>query len=339
MLPRRAACGRFSLLFPGACIALALVASCSSYSRSMGDGTVNEIPSIFDQHRVLVRPVTTEGDTLVFYTDTGGGLDRIYEPVVDRLGLRAYRMALGSDSVSVTTWPEWGEGAWIPSPDTLGPPAGGLLIVPFDGAASIHDSATAGFLGRLWFAHRVWTFDYPAQRLLFHAVDSIRVEESKRGVRLGFQVDSAGRRTMHFPRIRIAVAGESLDLLFDTGATVTLTDSALAIVDDGGPARRASSFISAAVFDRWRAEHPDWRVVERATGFDADLIQVPRITIGEHEVGPVWFERRPEGVFEHHMSRWMDREIAGALGGNALRFFRVTIDYHNARATFELPEG
>lgn len=336
MLPPRAAYGRPSLLFTSACIALVFVASCS---RSVEDGAVIEIPSIFDQHRVLVRPVTTDGDTLLFYTDTGGGLDRIYEPVVDRLGLRASRMALGSDSVSVTTWPEWRQGAWLPSPDTLGPLAGGLLIVPVDEAASrIHDSATAGFLGRLWFADRVWTFDYPAQRLLFHSVDSIRVEESKGGVLLGFQVDSAGRRTMHFPSIRIAVAGDSLDLLFDTGATVTLTESALAIVGDGGPARRASSFISAAVFDGWRAEHQDWRVVERATGFDADLIQVPRITIGEHEVGPVWFERRPAGVFEKQMSRWMDREIVGALGGNALRFFRVTVDYPNARATFDLPE-
>jgi hypothetical protein len=143
---------------------------------------------------------------------------------------------------------------------------------------------------------------------------------------------------MHFPRIRVAVAGDSLDLLFDTGATGLLTDSAAAAIGDGRPARRASSFIASAVFDRWRAAHPEWRVIERGTSFGADLIEVPRVAIAGHEVGPVWFERRPAGVFEVGMSRWFDQPIVGALGGNALRFFRVTVDYPRAIAAFELAE-
>ncbi|HSL68868.1 MAG TPA: hypothetical protein VK864_01435, partial [Longimicrobiales bacterium] len=49
----------------------------------------------------------------------------------------------------------------------------------------------------------------------------------------------------------------------------------------------------------------------------------------------VWFERRNQGVFEERMSRWLDRPIVGALGGNALGFFRVTIDYPNGIAVFE----
>jgi hypothetical protein len=35
----------------------------------------------------------------------------------------------------------------------------------------------------------------------------------------------------------------------------------------------------------------------------------------------------------------MDRRISGAIGGNALRHFRITLDYPNAVAVFERAEG
>jgi hypothetical protein len=78
-------------------------------------------------------------------------------------------------------------------------------------------------------------------------------------------------------------------------------------------------------------------VIERGTEAGADLIEVPEVAIAGQHVGPVWFERRNVGTFEDYMSRWMDQPIVGALGGNALGFFRVTIDYPNAVAFFERP--
>lgn len=299
-----------------------------------------DIPAHFDQDRVFVRPVTTAGDTLVLYTDTGGGANMLYRPAVDRLGWSPERRALGDDSVAVIPWPDWREGAGIPSPmDSSGPLAGVLLVVPFgEQPAQVQEASDAGFLGRTWFADRVWTFDYPAGRLLLHP-GGVGAAESGRAVALGFQTDSAGRRTTHFPRIQVVIAGDTLNLLFDTGATVTLTDAAVAALGDGRPARRAGSFLSAECFDQWRVAHPEWRVIEEATGFGAALIEVPQVAIAGYQVGPVWFERRPVGVFETYMSRWMDRPIEGALGGNLLGFFRVTIDYPGAVALFERPAG
>jgi hypothetical protein len=32
-----------------------------------------------------------------------------------------------------------------------------------------------------------------------------------------------------------------------------------------------------------------------------------------------------------------DKQVEGALGGSALRYFRVTVDYPNAAAAFERP--
>lgn len=296
-----------------------------------------EVPATFAQHRILVRPVTPAGDTLVFYTDTGGGLNMIYTTTADRLDMPRERFAMGTDTVPMTPWPAWAPGLGIPAPmDSITPLAAGLVVMPLTREALMtHDSATAGFLGRHWFAGRVWTIDYPRQRLFLRPDGSLPPHKPARRVDLGFLTDSTGRRTTHFPRIRIAVEEDSLDLLFDTGATLLLNDSALAVLADGGPARRASSFISTIVFHRWRERHPDWRVIEGATAFGADLIEVPHITIAGTRVGPVWFESRPAGTFENYMSGFMDLPIVGALGGNALRFFRVTIDYPGAAAVFE----
>ncbi len=215
---------------------------------------------------------------------------------------------------------------------------GRLRVVPFGAQlASLLDSGDAGFLGRLWFAHRVWTLDYLAGKLeLRRAGDLPRAAPWQR-VALGFQTDSTGHRTTYFPRITVTIAGDTLDLLFDTGATTVLSDSAHSLLHDRRPARRAGSFISGEVFDRWRASHAGWRVIPHATSFGADLIEVPTVTVAGQSVGPVWFERRAPGVFEQGMSRWMDKVIVGALGGNALGYFRVTVDYPGAVAVFERP--
>ncbi len=59
----RCAQGRTRAVLAGACIALVLVAGCSG---STADDAVIEIPATFDHHRVLVRPVTTDGAVAIF---------------------------------------------------------------------------------------------------------------------------------------------------------------------------------------------------------------------------------------------------------------------------------
>src|SRR5207302_7857511 len=157
-------------------------------------------------------------------------------------------------------------------------------------------------------------------------------------VRLGFQTEG-GQRATNYPRIQVVIDGETLDLLLDTGATVTLSKRALAALGDGRPAIRATSFIAKSVFQRWRKHHRDWRVIEGADaavqGAPAPMIEVPTVKVAGWEVGPVWFTVRADDNFHKWMSQWMDKRIEGALGGSALHFFRVTVDYPNAVAVFE----
>jgi hypothetical protein len=52
-------------------------------------------------------------------------------------------------------------------------------------------------------------------------------------------------------------------------------------------------------------------------------------------VGPVWFTRRPDRNFHEYISSMMDARVEGALGGSALHFFRVTVDYPGRVAVFQ----
>jgi hypothetical protein len=52
-------------------------------------------------------------------------------------------------------------------------------------------------------------------------------------------------------------------------------------------------------------------------------------------VGPVWFTYRPDKSFHEYMSSMMDARVEGALGGSALRYFRVTVDFPHGRAVFQ----
>jgi hypothetical protein len=191
-------------------------------------------------------------------------------------------------------------------------------------------------LGQEWFGGRVWTFDYPLRRLLLRATGDVPGQKQEHKVALGFKSDASGKRVLNFPRIQVVIDGETLDLLFDTGATTFLSDTALAALQDKGAADRATSFITASTFEKWRKQHPDWRVIEKAEKTTGEaMIEVPGVTVAGYRVGPVWFTRRADRNFHEFMSQFMDKRVEGAVGGNALRFFRVTVDYPNAIAIFE----
>lgn len=292
-----------------------------------------EVPARFVGNRVIADAVTASGDTLRFFTDTGGGTAILYPQAVARLALPVDSVQADGETNAITGFPPLAAGSAFPLPG--GPFAGRLLIIP--PTPTIHDGED-GMLGRVWFADRAWTFDYPAGRLLLRAPGDLPPHDAAHRVPLGFRTNGRGQRTTHFPRIRVEVDGDSLDLLYDSGASLGLTDSAHATLADGGPAIRGTSFIVAGVFDRWRARHPDWRVIERAErGTGEAIIQVPRVSMGGYDVSPVWFTRRPDRNFHQYMSQWMDRRVDGALGGSALGYFRVTVDYPAAVAVFERP--
>lgn len=295
--------------------------------------SLQKLPVVYEEHRFYVRPVTKDGVTMRLFTDTGGGLFILRE-AAERLRLSINNVGPdGEDGFYLATLPKFRAEASIPPPLSregripVWSPSekereGGLMM--FD-----------GMLGQEWFAGRTWVFDYPGKSLYLRLSPVATERESGRRITLGFKSDESGRRQLNFPRFEVEIDGEKLDMLFDTGATTRLSKQALDALRDGGAAERATSFIATEVFDRWRARHPDWRVIESADlPLNEPMIEVPRVTIASYAVGPVWFTRRANKNFHEFMSQFMDKRVEGAIGGAALRHFRITVDYPNATAVF-----
>ncbi|MEM7159031.1 MAG: hypothetical protein AAF799_39705 [Myxococcota bacterium] len=286
------------------------------------------LPTRFEADRIFLELKTAQGEPLRMYTDTGGGL-YLLDAVAQRLGLplEAAR-GEGDEAIEVVTLPPL-------DPSTAMPPV--LVLdgrLPVARQAPFGDIFGDGMLGAGWFRDRVWTFDYDAETLVLHEA-SLPCDGSL--LPLGF-AEYEGRRTAHYPRVQATIDGRVHDLLFDSGATVLLTEPGLAGLNDGGPTERATSFIVRSIFERWRAAHPDWRVIEGADRMGGDpMIEVPEVTLGELVVGPVWFTAREDPNFREFMSQWMDREIDGALGGSALAYLRVTLDYPRAEVCLSAP--
>jgi hypothetical protein len=292
--------------------------------------TAQQLPADFVANRVYVTAVTTDGDSLRLLTDSGGGRlfvltasaqSRIGQTITDTL-------SQGSRSFPVTDTPSFRTDGPVPSPAserTLVAPSRRARLVGYDD----------GRLGQRWFGDRIWTLDYGAKTFSLLSSSDALSFPSDHTIPLAFQTNAEGTRTNHHPRIEATIADSTYSFLLDTGATTVLTDSAHAAL--GGPKRRGTGFISSSVFEQWRTDHPDWRVVEGASPAfrGTPLIRVPEVTIAGHTVGPVWFERRPDRILQRTLAGSMDAPVAGAVGGSLFQYFRLTIDYPGARAHFE----
>jgi hypothetical protein len=320
-------------LVPLTLIATPLVRVSTAQAQGRSITRPQPLPVRYDEHRYILTPVTAAGDTLYLYSDTGSEITALFPATVERLGLAKKFLTHGKDTLRFTILPRFRQKASIPFRSPHPKLQRAILVadsIPFASGAD-------GLLGAEWFAGRVWTFDYPRHQLWLRGAGDLPQHSTRHQVALGFQTDSAGRRTVNLPRIRVLIDGDSLDLLFDTGAMTVLTDSAQAQLSDRRAARRATSFVVRSVFDLWRQHHPRWRVIERADQLLGNakfpMIEVPEIEVAGFTVGPVWFTARRDEDFVY-WSREMDRPILGSLGGSALQYLRVTIDYPGAVAVF-----
>ena len=310
--------------------------------------TGTPIPVDYSDGRFFVRWSLRGGDVLRLYLDTGGPRDNLLSGTVQRLGLARQVLALEGDSVSwvripravaeqlspalrSNTWQDTVHAAHDGTVRVMATFPGSFLErLAGDGPAG---KRVDGILGPDWFAGRVWTLDYPGQRLYYHGTDAVASVPLQCWVPLGFQVDSAGTPTSNFPRITAVIDGDSIDFLFDAGAMTTLTDSAWRVIEPQAGQTRATSFIVHERFENWRVRHPDWLVIDNADNrYHNRMIQVPVIEVGGQRLGPVWFSERPDASFRSFFSQWMDRQIDGALGGSAWRNAIVVLDYPRSRA-------
>lgn len=291
------------------------------------------LPAQFQHNRVFVSATAPDGEEVLFYTDTGGGFNAVTESVAAEYSLADRgSAAFDGEELQLAEFPTFVKNSGIPSaaPD---PWLGGNLAV-----VSGERLEADGLLGSRWFAGKIWVFDYPGEKL--SRLSTLDLPADFEEMPLGFRADDAGIRDLNFPRVTIQIDGEPLDVLLDTGATALLTKSSASEYGLSPGTRVGTSYIVRSKYERWRARHPDWKVVmdgEAVTGQAMPMIKVPEVKIGRISVGPVWFSVRPDETFLNWMSQMMDEQIVGAVGGSMLQYLRMIVDYHEAKAYFQFP--
>jgi hypothetical protein len=297
-------------------------------SGTLAAHAAERLPADFDHDRIHLVARAPDGSIFKAYVDSGGIADIVAPAVAQRMKL-APRGPVEYEGFSgrLVAYPRFLARAGAPAP--LADPLfhGNLVVSP----APVADSDL--FLGGPWLAGRVWIIDYARHELLLDP--QWRPSPRDHALPMAFKSDEARLRRVELPRIVVDVDGASLDMLLDTGAMATLTAEGAAAFGVKPGAVVGASFIEATVFDRWRARHPDWRVIERGEsmqGHEGAMIEVPRVTVAGFTVGPVWFARRADNNFDEGMSMLMDKPIVGAFGGSGLRHFHVVLDYPGATA-------
>lgn len=313
---------------------LALLAlACNGVACSSFGEADRVMPAVFEQGTVYLKLPAPDRSTLRLYADSGGGaltlsteaalhLQLPLRETNDDELLSAFgpnvRVVRASDYM-VRNWP-----ALAVAQDFVVIPG----VVAFTGWPADAD----GGLGNSWFAGHTWTWDYPGSQLILRGNNWHPAGAAHRFA-VAFKTDAQGRRVSAYPRMSIRIDDADIAVLFDTGAVTVLTPSALKVLDDGMPARRATSMIVHSVFESWHARHTDWRIVDDAQlSTHSRMILVPSVKIAGLNAADVWFTEREDEDFHEALTPVMSGVVNGSIGGNAFAGLIVSVDYRASRA-------
>jgi hypothetical protein len=308
------------------------------------------LPSEFvDRARFYLLMPTSSGHPAHCFCDTGGGLSFLLPHAKNRAeygnavrsgvlkGLMKMEYLLADDIVPDATFPR----AQLSPNLVLRTPFSRVtqpyfLVPPMDGEMKfmmeVHPKMDL-FLGQDFFVNRSWTFDYLNQRVWLNTPLDLAQKDAAGVLPIGFKKNEDGNKTHGHPSMSIQVDGEVIDVLFDTGATMILTAEGKQQLQTDKKSL-GGSFIASSVMEYWRSKYPEWKFYPKADQL-GDIIEVPLVKIAGYEAGPVLFASRPDRNWSKDMIASMDKVVKGALGGSAMQYFKVTIDYNSELVKFE----
>jgi len=301
------------------------------------------LPSKFiDGERFYLKIVSVNGDTLLGFCDTGGGFTAIYPNVIEKLNLssKVKSLKVEESTFNIIAFDEIVKDKRIPKiekPFYL-PVEQSVFVVPdkkyLEGESLVLIKAIPHdvFLGQHFFMGKAWTFDYPKEKVWVNTPILKNKRNRKNIQNLGFKKNTEGRKLFGHPSMKVEIDGDTLAVLFDTGASFILSDSGQAKLGTS-QLSIAGSFIAKSIYTKWRSKHPDWNVFEKSD-MNADIIEVPEVKIGTYTVGPVLFSVRPDESWSKNMINSMDKVVKGAIGGTVLRYFKIKVDYEKELIEF-----
>ena len=125
-----------------------------------------------------------------------------------------------------------------------------LLIPPMEEEVELMTEVQPemeAFLGQGFFMTRAWTFDYPNKQIWINTTLKASQVNDPNVQKIGFKKDENNVKIFGHPSMTIEVEGQPLDVLFDTGATMILTDAGR---EQMGMTKKTigGSFIAASIF-------------------------------------------------------------------------------------------
>ncbi|MEO6136095.1 MAG: hypothetical protein ABIP35_13145 [Ginsengibacter sp.] len=301
------------------------------------------LPSQFiEGARFYVKIATSKGDTLLGFADTGGGFTALFPDVAEKNGLSKdlKSLTIGDQDVQYILFDDLVADKRIPPIETASfiPVKESLFLVPSkkilgeQGVVLLKSIPQDIFLGQHFFMGKAWTFDYLNQKIWVNTPINKNEAKNENIQSIGFKKDESGNKLFGHPSMKVVIDGDTLDMLFDTGASFILSDTGKMQMNTSN-ASIAGSFIAKSVYNKWVSNHPTWKVYKNADNF-TNIIEVPSVTIGSYSVGPVLFSVRPDEAWSKNMITSMDKVVKGAVGGSALKYFKVKIDYNNELIQF-----
>jgi hypothetical protein len=323
---------------------LLIIISARGYTQNISDPLNKQIylPAKLIEGRFFLKIPSIKGDTILGFCDTGGGYTAINNSTVKKLGLESKVKVLNIDGDTIKYIPakEIFNDNDIPYPQIPNYFKTHIDIPFFEAPDDTKEDIFFAkfvsdeiFLGQFFFITHAWTFNYKTGKMFINTPISKDVADENIQV-LGFKKDMLGNKRFGHPSMKLEIDGKVIDFLFDTGATFILSDSGQTKLGVDAKAT-AGSFIVKSLFDQWHLQHPDWRIIEKGEFTGADLIEVPKVKVGNLTAGPVWFAKRPDEAWSRGMIGTMDKVVKGAIGGSFLKYFKVTIDYNSELIKFE----
>jgi predicted aspartyl protease len=261
----------------------------------------------------FIRPDGT-AHTARFLVDTGGGGFLISKNLAKAIGLEPSGPASTGEGAQYAP-------AAAPEVRMGGMPLdlrGARVMIQLSPERFMSRDAVDGLLpGHVLERYHV-IFDYPGHKFTLAAPGSVRPR--------GAAVPSPFRRENGFPRVEVAIGDRRVGFLLDTGASFTMISSAAV----------GWSVVEPTFWPRCLGA-----IGPANMGLPGDskrlMLRIPEVRLGDFVLREVGAVTRPEGTFENWMTGMMAAPVAGAMGGNVWRQFRVEIDYAAGITYLERP--
>jgi len=317
-----------------------IIISCSQKEAEHGQPA--KLPATLIDGRFYLKIPTINGDTILGFCDTGGGYTALYNSAIQKFKLESaiketeidkykIKYVFAKDVYAQSDIPYPHIGSFFE--ENLKSP---FFEVPDDSKEREFVSKFMrydAFLGQFFFIDHAWTFDYPSGEILINT-PLTEDPNDKNMQSLGFKKTFLGKKKFGHPSLKLEIDGEVLDFLFDTGASLLLSDSGRTKLNVNTQSI-GGSFIAKSIFDKWHKQHPDWKIIEKGEFTGSDIIEVPQVKVGNLTAGPVWFARRPDEAWSEGMIGSMDKVVKGAIGGSYFQYFKIVIDYNSELVKFE----